>query len=1812
MQLKIILFIGFLSTGLFSYAQNEAYGTFEPCDPELLCQDFQRILDSTRYYLSIEKGGLAYRQLKALEACDKCPEHQDDLDALSDQIIKIFREQNESLNELVEEQQATLNALQKRTEDLRRERKKVDQQLLINEKMTRDALVSNYLRLANNYYNQGTDIGREEARWLTDFVYNYVDSTHHEVRKMMHRLLNDQLLKYYDYDPYGGQYDYYEEEIATSRAVAADWSPDGRWLAVGMDDGRLVIFAENGDLVFDQDLSEADISDLSWNKDSEVLAFVNAGASVNFLEATAEGWQLTDRVLNSFDNASVVRWSPVVADKLLVATFDNTIHLYTEGEITPALTFVDGHDDWIRDVAWSPDGTRFVSCDDQGYVVVWQATTGKILHRRRGHTDYVRTVDWHPEGHTLISGGDDNQLILWDTAGQVINKITLDDWIYQARYDATGAAIGVVTKSNTFFHVTANDRIATMLPEMVSCFAWRENSNTVTLEDGRVLAKQLPAKYLIPEASALKLAQMAPVNLALEPGSITQIDWSPDGTYLAYVKDDKLEIVDEEKITSFDLNGVEIFSIAWHPGLSTVLPNSNFLATVDSDNQLLIWDASTLTIAHSEQLEKAARDLAWSTDGELLAIVNDAGELLVYDKELNKEYEEKITNDYIRAVDWSANGRLVMGSDDNSVVVYDWNRKRVVERLVNHTDWIRDVLWLSDTHFASAGDDGKTIVWGLGGREGKYLPSQTLDRLGSFHLSLAYTGGPSGGMLAIGNSNYKVGLWKINDAMFAQFDTIVSLERQVHDLDWHPRSGSLALSTYSSVPQELNRNWELGPAYESPQKEVIFKNLNEAMAQKEGSLLSYFYLPKFKVKTGRYDQVAWSEDEQFIAAIEGPERNELNNHLVVHDLKAGVLVLEFRLPNEDINQVLFSPDNKYLAVAPLEGSFTLFLIDHPEDTTLFSLEYEIMDWAWSANGRYLAILDRNYDVTLYDSKRKTLKNYSSSISDYDLGTILFHPQNDQLLYILSHQGVYEVRTNQDTKARNIYQATSFSLNETGDGAPRGTWINNDLLYVQKGTVPKLLSIENGSARVKHKVGTPENYYTWVGAPANLLYEIHLMDENESYFNGSELEYARSWGISTGRSTSILRGVRKQLVREMKLSPDGHYLATMGELLLPSEGKYERGSSSVSIWDLETQNEVFDFNIYGIKQLAFSPKGNYLYTYFENGQIGIWPLFTPQVNNYFAHSGKDLYLEKLSSKDNQPFRNRIEEWELEKGINFQEQANFNLLKAREIARIRQNWGEYYVDQAWLSSDAQTAGMLFEKASSLHYREGTSQVRPHLTDTLAMVNIWIEQAYYQLGQGKETTARAALGKALRLSPVAKRLKILQLLLDWQAGQKEKVVSALLEGEVLALLEEYANWDRRDIHLKDEVLFQRLTALLQSLPDPVSPAEMPRFEGVIQDFTLPHQEQLLLMYYRVNTEHSALDTDGKRQVFYNELVDFYERRWEKTEQEESSLENYILANYYLQELELDKGKPTKAAASVSKGRKGAEQLIRINPQSVEYQKMYLNILAEEAYVNLKSSAANARKVKEELTAARQMYPQVEAPYLQMELANAKLMNGERKEALLDYYALLESYSYAGIENLILEQVQALTRGELPQVQNALEAYNTYQTDKQDFQESIIPFEEANLKGDAAYLNESYWSAYQLAKDWYGSSLALDKVGMLPKDSLLQHTLVFNQTAGDYVYILLHTGSWEDALVPLKDMQELVSQYRWPVAIEAVLAVLKDDWGTARNRLNQVAKLPNDGIRQEVYPSLREFLLNLPSAVQQDPDFQKRREQWDNFLRN
>ena len=88
---------------------------------------------------------------------------------------------------------------------------------------------------------------------------------------------------------------------------------------------------------------------------------------------------------------------------------------------------LEGHSDWVRDVALSADGRRAVSASDYNTLKVWDVENGSLIHTLEGHSDWVYGVALSADGRRAVSASDDNTLKVWDvTTGKVIATFTSD------------------------------------------------------------------------------------------------------------------------------------------------------------------------------------------------------------------------------------------------------------------------------------------------------------------------------------------------------------------------------------------------------------------------------------------------------------------------------------------------------------------------------------------------------------------------------------------------------------------------------------------------------------------------------------------------------------------------------------------------------------------------------------------------------------------------------------------------------------------------------------------------------------------------------------------------------------------------------------------------------------------------------------------------------------------------------------------------------------------------------------------------------------------------------------------------------------------------------------------------------------------------------------------------------------------------------------------------------------------------------------------------------------------------------------------
>jgi len=100
-------------------------------------------------------------------------------------------------------------------------------------------------------------------------------------------------------------------------------------------------------------------------------------------------------------------------------------------------------DDYVIDLAWSPDGTQLAAAAASGPVSIFKSADGAKLHLLPGHDDGTNCLAWKPaaaalksevsdhKSTTLATGGQDGKVKLWDTsAGQHTGSAELGNaWI---------------------------------------------------------------------------------------------------------------------------------------------------------------------------------------------------------------------------------------------------------------------------------------------------------------------------------------------------------------------------------------------------------------------------------------------------------------------------------------------------------------------------------------------------------------------------------------------------------------------------------------------------------------------------------------------------------------------------------------------------------------------------------------------------------------------------------------------------------------------------------------------------------------------------------------------------------------------------------------------------------------------------------------------------------------------------------------------------------------------------------------------------------------------------------------------------------------------------------------------------------------------------------------------------------------------------------------------------------------------------------------------------------------------------------------
>lgn len=72
-----------------------------------------------------------------------------------------------------------------------------------------------------------------------------------------------------------------------------------------------------------------------------------------------------------------------------------------------------GHSDYVKSVAFSPDGQTFATGSWDKKIKIWDLNTTEEISILEGNADFVTSITFSRDGQTLISGSYDGTIKIW-------------------------------------------------------------------------------------------------------------------------------------------------------------------------------------------------------------------------------------------------------------------------------------------------------------------------------------------------------------------------------------------------------------------------------------------------------------------------------------------------------------------------------------------------------------------------------------------------------------------------------------------------------------------------------------------------------------------------------------------------------------------------------------------------------------------------------------------------------------------------------------------------------------------------------------------------------------------------------------------------------------------------------------------------------------------------------------------------------------------------------------------------------------------------------------------------------------------------------------------------------------------------------------------------------------------------------------------------------------------------------------------------------------------------------------------------------
>jgi WD40 repeat protein len=592
-------------------------------------------------------------------------------------------------------------------------------------------------------------------------------------------------------------------------------------------------------------------------------------------------------------------------------------------------------------------------------------------------------------------------------------------------------------------------------------------------------------------------------------------------------------------------------------------------------------------------IRDAALVTTYSPDGRYLAAGCVDGSIALWDT-WNWAKVKTLSGhtQHVYSLAFSSSGKyLASGGHDRNVIVWDVGTASPIHTLAGHAGTIRQVAFGPGDRLASAGEDGTVRVWDLATGQ----PTRVFEAHGAAVRGLAFT---ATGQVVSVDAGGEVKVW--DPASGAVMATRRGRIRWVSILAFHPQSDRLALAgrdgrveLWTSLADDEPRILEghtthvTGLAFNSDGSRLVSAGDDRALklwdthSGQEALSLDIGDLTPIGV--------VFRPDGRQLAVACGQRQVKICDGTPLSGTEKTGELLTLSGHTDLVNRIAFDSEGRRLVSAGRDGTARVWNVSEGRELVVFRGHSGIVSAAvFSPDGGRVASAGWDGRVLVWNAATgevvQDLDGNAGSVYD-----VAFSPDGRLIASAHSTGAVILWDARSGAKLHQIaahgYEAVSVAFDRDGKRLATAGGRDHSAKVWDVQTAKLILPLdftatERTSGRVRRVVSSPDGHWLATVGQGNVKVSCVMI-----------------WDASTGKHSQTIEGSGRRLF-DGAFSPDGRWIAAGGQ------------DEAVQVWDAATGKEchVLRGHAGEVQGVVFSPDGRFLAScsgYNGRGEIKVW-------------------------------------------------------------------------------------------------------------------------------------------------------------------------------------------------------------------------------------------------------------------------------------------------------------------------------------------------------------------------------------------------------------------------------------------------------------------------------------------------------------------------------------------------------------------------------------------------------------------------------